>query len=210
MTDVRQEILACKGSGKSGERCGWHHFIGAALFGAQCCCGQSWINDHCMTRAKTGDPVDYLTPHRLSTADREGIDMTEPTTTVDLVAFLRARLADDEQAAQATMVALSADDGVPMWPDYQTHDSPEIDTARSYLARFQPARVLAEVEAKREVIRLYEDALATIEMLQSHGREAGAHQGAAEAYLNVIRRDVVAYAAHPEFDESWRPSTKNP
>ncbi|MFD0902348.1 DUF6221 family protein [Actinomadura sediminis] len=70
----------------------------------------------------------------------------------DLVEFLRQRLNEDEQAARSAMVALGAENGMPSWPDYQTYDTPEIDTAQDYLTRFQPARVLAEVEAKRRII----------------------------------------------------------
>ena len=74
-----------------------------------------------------------------------------------------------------------------------------------HIALHDPVRVLAEVEAKRGTIRLYEDTLSTIETFKGHGVEARAHEVAAESYLNVIRLDAAVYSSHPEYNESWRP-----
>jgi hypothetical protein len=106
-----------------------------------------------------------------------------------LVAFLKARLDEDEAAAKA-------------WLPFGNPDA----AARDHVARYDPGRVLAEVDAKREVIRLYEDTIATIEMLKSHGwQSTSAHEVAAESYLNVIRAHAAAYADHPDYRDEWRP-----
>lgn len=49
-----------------------------------------------------------------------------------------------------------------------------------------PSRVLADVESKREVIRLYWDTLATIETFEHRGLAAKGYEVAAESYLNVL------------------------
>jgi len=69
--------------------------------------------------------------------------------TADLVAFLNARLDEDEAHARRGEEVFAAG-----WPDYQTFDSPELTDAGRYLDHFGPARVLREVEAKRLVIAM--------------------------------------------------------
>lgn len=65
----------------------------------------------------------------------------------DLVEFLLARLAEDEAVAR---VALAGDDGVRDAPHFLGPNLVE------YLAHYDPARVLAEVEAKRQIVELHE------------------------------------------------------
>ena len=133
-----------------------------------------------------------------------------------LVEFLRARLDEDVEVARAAADCHDEDsptwavitpgfvhngeDG--MWSRLTSVDRPAV---ADHMVRFDPARVLAEVDAKRETIRLYEEACAFIEMMKEQGKEAPAHVGAAEAYLNVIRDDAAVYADHPDYQEEWRP-----
>ena len=130
----------------------------------------------------------------------------------ELVKFARARLDDDE--AYARNAFGEHNDAKPDWHEpssglLDVGDGDHIVTNDSqvsrFMERFDPTRVLAEVEAKRGTLRLYEDTLAMIETLNGHGVEARAHEVAAESYLNVIRLDAAVYALHPEYDESWRP-----
>lgn len=102
-----------------------------------------------------------------------------------LVEFLKARYLEDEASGEA--------DAFPP-PGYADADR-----------QARGVRVLAEVEAKRGTVRLYEDTLATIETLKEQGQPTAAHEVAAESYLNVLRLDAAVFASHPEYDESWRP-----
>lgn len=81
--------------------------------------------------------------------------------TVDLVAFLRARLDKDEQAAQAVgCVEIEAVDH--LWetkylnlrqPDGEVRHTAEFSAELAdHIARHDPARVLAEVDAKRQIV----------------------------------------------------------
>lgn len=97
----------------------------------------------------------------------------------DLVAFLRARLDEEEESLDAIF----------HWEAPAGH----------------MLRERRELEAKRETIRLYEEACEFIEMMKSSGQDAPAHEGAAEAYLNVIRNEAAVYAGHPDYRGEWRP-----
>lgn len=117
-----------------------------------------------------------------------------------LVEFLKARLDEDEKAAR--------DASPSPWkhPDEDETDALWLTREDAYhIYRHDPAQVLAEVEAKRGAIRLYEDTLATIERLKEQGQPTAAHEVAVESYLNVLRLDAAVFASHPEYDESWSP-----
>lgn len=112
-----------------------------------------------------------------------------------LVQFLRARLDEDEQTARAA--------GGTWWapPDLpgQVHDSggvnieAKLPSFAAHIARHDPARVLAEVTAKRTAIGLYE-------MAVEHRQDV-----AARAYRDVLRLFSVAYSDHPDFTKDWAP-----
>jgi hypothetical protein len=79
--------------------------------------------------------------------------------TADLVAFLRAQLDADEQAARAAAnLQVDPENG---WGIDGRAVTPHIavvheDQARRHITRHDPARVLAEVEAKRRIIAEFE------------------------------------------------------
>lgn len=92
-------------------------------------------------------------------------------TTPDIVAFLRARLAEDEAAAKAahpgpwsadaTQVTAPSADGFHI-PDsiadgtlYGDMHEPMNEADAAHIARHDPARVLTEVEAKRQILELH-------------------------------------------------------
>jgi hypothetical protein len=119
---------------------------------------------------------------------------------VTLVEFLQARLAEDE------LTALAAVDGSPRWrasydyrdvKDDEGHyvvqaDSlhPSVEQA-AHIARHSPARVLAEVEAKREVIADYLRLDAAGEVLE---------RGIVE---DILRCLCSIYTEHPDYNTSW-------
>jgi hypothetical protein len=117
-----------------------------------------------------------------------------------LVEFLQARLAEDE------LTALAAIDGSPRWHssylyrDVKDEDGhyvvqadsrhPSVEQA-AHIARHSPARALAEVEAKRDVIADYLRLDAAGDVLA---------RGVVE---DIIRGLCSAYAEHPDYNMSW-------
>lgn len=60
--------------------------------------------------------------------------------------------------------------------------------AAEHIARHDPARLLAEVEAKRRII----------DRVEQHARYGG-------VVLYLLAPLALPYADHPDYDESWRP-----
>ncbi len=79
----------------------------------------------------------------------------------DIIAFIKARLDEDEAAAKA-------------WLPFGNPDA----AAREHIARQDPGRVLREVEAKREIIRVC-------------GR------------VYVLRCLAAVYSDHPDYRQEW-------
>ena len=144
----------------------------------------------------------------------------------DLIAFLRARIDEDEQAArnagdvrpvwvydrenfrvitapgQRTLVSA---DGTPL-PDrwIVAAGSPDrlfLDVNGAHIALHDPARVLAEVDAKRRIIDAYE--LATRAAVDDPLNDE------AVFYAKGLERSVLLlalpHAGHPDYREEWRP-----
>jgi hypothetical protein len=150
--------------------------------------------------------------------------------TADLVAFLHAQLDADEQAARAATPARWYVHSAIQWKGWQVtwiSDSPEADgfnqpdTAEYvigydggppvgmvgladavHIARHGPARVLADVEAKRRIIAVCVDAIEAGEIKDGttwNDDAAGAEVG----YL-TLRLLALPFADREGYDESWR------
>jgi hypothetical protein len=132
-----------------------------------------------------------------------------------LVEFLRARLDEDAAVARAAsghQWDLDAGDG-PAEAWVLDEDMHLIDTDRvtaEHIARWDPARVLAEVEAKRQMIRDVAAADAS-SLDMEHGcchepQEilAGACRQTDPASLPLLRLLAVPYAGHPDYRDEWR------
>jgi hypothetical protein len=121
----------------------------------------------------------------------------------DLIAFLRARLDEDEQAAVAAA-------GQPAYFDWEVHEAgprkqPEIrvtgksyqvvggvdDSTAEHIARHDPARVLLEVEAKRRLIQWGE---------WIRGDFSGS-----DVWKDVLPLLALPYADHSDYRAEWRP-----
>jgi hypothetical protein len=125
--------------------------------------------------------------------------------TADLVAFLRARLDEDEQAARTLGgVTLDAyleggDDG---WAVEGEGGIGAIIGDRNlaeHIARHDPTRVLREVEAKRQIIDEFERHEAVLRMktlVEPARSEAAAKR---DALLLVLRLLALSYADHPDY-----------
>lgn len=100
---------------------------------------------------------------------------------MDLAEFLLSRIAEDEEAAEAA---------VRHWHD-DCLDAP-VAQVELHAYRHAPARVLAECEAKRQVI----DWTQTWRIGPSTG----------DALLRALS---LPYAAHPEYRQEWRPDLES-
>jgi len=109
---------------------------------------------------------------------------------MDLVTWLRARLDEDELAARA---AGRTDDG--RGGEWTAAGLRSAYDARvdDHIARHDPARVLAEVEAKRRVVDECDRTLT----YEDHGYAISDM---------VLRLLALPYAGEPGYDEAWRPA----
>ncbi|MEU4967752.1 DUF6221 family protein [Streptomyces smyrnaeus] len=137
--------------------------------------------------------------------------------TADLVTFLRARLDEDEQVARATHPVFQAweyDTSVREVRDLGNGNelaSGVLPPYGAHIARHDPARVLAEVEAKRRIVDVHhvvggwQD-----EDLNDHGpgcEECGHSEEYSDrgGWCETLRLLALPYAAHPDYREEWRP-----
>lgn len=163
----------------------------------------------------------------------------------ELIAFLRARLAEDEQAARAATAGpwewrhehgelwQPKPDG---WLDYSGEYiagpgdratlfgpgmTPHADAV--HVARHDPARVLADIEAKKQTIStllsakhaVCEDSWYTCPAAteERDGGECGQDDmrgepcecGRDDRLITHLCLLALPYADHPEYDEAWRP-----
>jgi hypothetical protein len=131
----------------------------------------------------------------------------------DLIAFLRARLDEDEQAARKAASLCGCHPDAPSWlfGDDATDgrilvaDDPHPQVKRrlrrrwngsydglfmaEHIVRHDPAHVLRKVEAGRKLIELCEEGWA----------EAGV------GHLDAVRLAVYEWADHKDYQEKWRP-----
>lgn len=107
----------------------------------------------------------------------------------DLIAFLRARLDELEEYAEfPTRLVMG--------------QGQELAT----VGQHDSARVLAEVDAKRQIIELAEEATG-IDQQVDGDRLIGSRDKATEPYVGdrILRQLAVPYDDHPSFREEWRP-----
>ncbi|MET7795665.1 DUF6221 family protein [Streptomyces decoyicus] len=135
----------------------------------------------------------------------------------DLIAFLHARLDEGEAAArvatpgpwrhdprkhhhivgtalfeEAVFTGPSGDDAICVAGTGETDDAQSMRDA-AHIARHDPPRVLAEIEAKRAIID---------EALSIWNSDADGIFGFGES---ILRHLALPYADHPGYKEAWRP-----
>jgi len=132
-----------------------------------------------------------------------------------LVAFLRARLDEDEAAARANTGDSGlgdTEDGFPSWPDYQTYDE-GIEEASEFIDRFRPLRQLREVEAGRRLIaghmgasEAHRAAVAVYEAKPNPETKAVLDVASAylDAWTGATEAKAAVYSDHPDYDPAWR------
>lgn len=129
----------------------------------------------------------------------------------DLVAWLLAQLADDEAVARAATRgpwfddrSVANDGFVVMSPNTQVSKSFYDESAENaaHIARHDPARVLAEVEASRKIIALHVDVdFGTFEGIGavSMCRECRDQRGPCP----TLRALAAVFASRPGYDPRW-------
>lgn len=118
----------------------------------------------------------------------------------DLAAFLRARLDEDEQTARA------ATQGEWVWsrefvtpPGYHHRTVGPLEPGDAwFIARHDPARVLREVDAKRQIIVQHERYAAERRRMMG-GWDPQSDDSPILAALATV------YADHPDYRDEWRP-----
>lgn len=125
---------------------------------------------------------------------------------MDLVDFVRARLDEDEQEAiaaspgpwhaNAEQDEVVAVDGETVADGFAL-SSEQLRATVRHIVRYDPARVLREVEAKREIIELH-----TAEPNQQSDECPHDLQ---ELPCPTLRCLALPYADHPDYREEWRP-----
>lgn len=133
----------------------------------------------------------------------------------DLVAFLRARLDEDEavargaqdSAGEAQWQLLPGWRGVaasgPLGTMTLVGSGDELEpTIGAHIARHDPARVLREVEAKRELLDEY--ARVAVNDSPQGGYEYAT--GWANGLGLVVRYAAAVYADHPDYRPEWAPT----
>jgi hypothetical protein len=129
----------------------------------------------------------------------------------DLVAFLRARLDEDEAAARAVEDNSAPWDG--QWEAdgnhaLRTYNGWVLATAGTpggefppgvlaHIARHDPARVLREVEAKRAIVDAYAGT--------DGGSPRDRDRGRWDALNAAVSALATVYRDHPDYDEAWKP-----
>lgn len=127
--------------------------------------------------------------------------------TNDLVAFLRARLDEDEQIARDPMAETWTKAESPsifvMGGGELVAETGAFADAR-HIARHDPARVLTEVDAKRRILKVHF-------RRRSHDWDEPGVKGfdcaqCADRFpCTTLRLLALPYADHPDYREEWRP-----
>jgi len=118
--------------------------------------------------------------------------------TDDLIAFVRARLADDEQTARAAIASGERWRAEPTGPAAGDASASESVAAR-YMARWSPARVLHDVEVTRAQVDL------CVQWLGDARTEAAMELAAqADVFLRLIAH---RWHRHPDYRAAdWPPA----
>jgi hypothetical protein len=126
----------------------------------------------------------------------------------DLIAFLRARLDDDEQTARAAHQPNWLTDGrrglrYGLDDEWMTDALTTADA--DHIARHDPARVLAEVDAKRQIVTAYEEAATEFKDIGPGMVSYDRMVGSVSSLRTAIECLSLAYADHPDYQDMWRP-----
>jgi hypothetical protein len=121
----------------------------------------------------------------------------------DLIAFLTARLDEDEAVAKRAADRM----GSPDWRQGEADDGRDIvmmgehevgmhSLIGAHIARHDPARVFREVEAGRAILAEYDRALV----------KAPGNVPLISTLKRLMQARAEVYSDHPDYDQAWRPA----
>lgn len=133
----------------------------------------------------------------------------------DLVEYLKERLREEEQIAVAATPGPWEDSSpgsvyveqagvedahlIAEFPPCEDHEyRPEFDAG--HVATWDPARVLADIEAKRKILDAYEEAAEFYNAPANRSIPAGEAHG----LWTAVQLLVQPYSSRPDFNEDWR------
>lgn len=133
---------------------------------------------------------------------------------MDIREFVTARLDEDESAARAVeghqlfdgtgILMMHLHGGTSRSVTLPSH-------VTTYAVRFDPARMLAEVAAKRGILRRYQNAAQGLATVMKEPQTARSRQDATEDLLSTnvaalrmaVKLLAALYAEHPDYDPAW-------
>lgn len=147
----------------------------------------------------------------------------------DIVEFLTARLDEDEAAARVACNEMTrkyarTNDGE--WRASSSHGGIHTESSADlvvqgrgfdfdlkdgvavHIARHDPARVLRNVAAQREIVKAYVDFEARVAGASYKGYDAlnyHRHMGTLDALRGTLRLLAAVYANHSDYQEGWKP-----
>lgn len=131
---------------------------------------------------------------------------------MDPVEFLTARLDEDEAVARAAISGQGDEGWITHDPDASSSDErvvhPHVGIVhehvqRVHIVRWDPWRVLADVEAKKQIAKIHVRRPAVVGATEPKGYRCRCCQTAYPC--TTVRWLIQPFAAHSDYDESWRP-----
>jgi len=122
----------------------------------------------------------------------------------DLIAFLNARLDEDEREAKYALEKLSACAGVHISDPADGGDIGHMVAYSFHSRRHDPARVLREVEVKRSIIKVHDLAEHYCPLPVVPGRH-GQLWTPKEGPCWTLHLLAAAYSDHPDYRQEWKP-----
>lgn len=192
-----------------------------------------WITPGPPTDAGLRPLPEYEPPARPHTSTSPFSAHEPDPTRAELIAFLRARLDEDEQTAREAAVwwGDSDDPGeaphwrpVPcghIWNDHDGSIADEVaDRHAAHIARHDPARVLADVESKRRIIDLHKITVEKLSVPPYDEMTGDPNPDEYDAYCAVcgyvwvnndptqacmtLRLLAEPFSDHPDYRDEWR------
>lgn len=119
--------------------------------------------------------------------------------TADLLQFLHGRLDDDTRAATAAKPGTWHTDGNSVYATHPTDEVVDYTESAEHIARWNPARVLVEVDVKRRLLAIHR------RYIDEPGQAClGCAGGIEWEACPVVPLIALPYADHPDYLEEWR------
>lgn len=123
--------------------------------------------------------------------------------TLTMAQFCAARLDEDEAAARDAYYEgqrwITEEEGVYRYPDDELVHMADRKAGARHIARWDPARVLREVEADRKILAEYTAVLKLIEL-------TGSDKSVLRYREFVLQHRAAVHSDHPDYNPDWSPA----